>query len=139
MRKGSLLTCLVLVFFVSLCGFTMVSAADDNGVRPGKFIVEPPTLINLGFEWYVDGDANHNAVVKVSYRRKGDNAWKDALPLLRIQNEESIFAFAGAPNGFFVQPKYGNTNNRIDYVEIDGVKFVYMGNQSLNYIRKRKF
>jgi hypothetical protein len=94
----------------------MVSAADDNGVRPGKFVVEPSTLINLGFEWYIEGDANRNAVVQVSYRKKGDTAWKNALPLLRIQNEESIFAFGGAPNGFFAQPKYGNTNNRIDYV-----------------------
>ena len=36
-------------------------AADDaNKVRPGEFIVDHPTLINLGFEWLIEGDANRN-------------------------------------------------------------------------------
>jgi hypothetical protein len=61
-----------------------------NQAKPGEFIVEPPTLICLGFEWYIEGDENHNAVVEVSYREKGEDPWKKALPLLRIQNEESI-------------------------------------------------
>ena len=48
----------------------------------------------LGFEWYIEGDDNHNAIVKVSYRKKGENSWKEALPLLRIQNEECIDSFS---------------------------------------------
>lgn len=72
-----------------------------NEIKPGKFVIEPPTLVSLGFEWYVDGDDNRNATVDVSYRKKGDSAWKKALPLLRIQNEESIFSFL---------------NNSIDYI-----------------------
>ena len=64
-----------------------------NEVKPIKFIIEPPTLICLGFEWYVEGDDNHNATVDVWYREKGKSAWKEALPLLRIQNEESIAKF----------------------------------------------
>ncbi|MEJ2724196.1 MAG: hypothetical protein P8175_06025, partial [Deltaproteobacteria bacterium] len=64
-----------------------------KAVKPEKFVVEHPTLICLGFEWYVSGDANHNATVKVWYRKKGDDVWKKALPLLRIQNEEIINAF----------------------------------------------
>ncbi len=72
-----------------------------NKVEPGRFVIEPPTLIALGFEWYIDGDDNHNATVNISYRKKGDRAWKEALPLLRIQNEESIFKFF---------------NNSIDYI-----------------------
>jgi hypothetical protein len=35
----------------------------------------------------VDGDDNRNAVVAVWYRKKGDPAWKEGLPLLRIGNE----------------------------------------------------
>lgn len=73
----------------------------NNKVKPGKFIIEPPTLISLGFEWYVEGDDNHNASVEVWYRKKGDPFWKEALPLLRIQNEESICKFY---------------NNSIDYI-----------------------
>ncbi|MEJ2723788.1 MAG: hypothetical protein P8175_03915 [Deltaproteobacteria bacterium] len=91
---------------------------DDNSVRPGKFVVEPPTLINLGFEWYIEGDANHNAVVEVSYRKRGDTVWRDALPLLRIQNEQSIYAFppTKVTDDWWTTPSYGATNNRIDYV-----------------------
>jgi hypothetical protein len=59
-------------------------------VKPGKFVVEPPTLISLGFEWYIEGDNNRNAAVNVQYREKGQRAWHKALPMFRIQNEESI-------------------------------------------------
>ena len=72
-----------------------------NSVKSIKFVIEPPTLISLGFEWYIEGDDNHNAEVAVQYRKKGDRNWKKALPLLRIQNEESITKFL---------------NNSIDYV-----------------------
>ncbi|MEO8593967.1 MAG: hypothetical protein ABI759_11660 [Candidatus Solibacter sp.] len=59
-----------------------------NAVTAGEFLVDPPTLINLGFEWMIAGDENRNAAVQVSYRKKGDSQWKQALPLLRLQNEE---------------------------------------------------
>lgn len=52
-----------------------------------EFVTEPPTLISLGFEWRIDGDDNRNAEVAVSYRRKGEQAWKQGLPLLRIGGE----------------------------------------------------
>ncbi len=69
------------------------NVGKENKVKPGEFVIEPPTLICLGFEWYIEGDDNHNATVEVRYRKKGDHDWKKALPLLRIQNEESIFKF----------------------------------------------
>jgi hypothetical protein len=72
-----------------------------NKIKPGKFVIEPPTLTCFGFEWYVEGDDNHNATVEAFYRKKGDRDWKKALSLLRIQNEESIFQFH---------------NNSIDYI-----------------------
>lgn len=59
-------------------------------VKPGAFVIEPPTLISLGFEWYIEGDENRDAAVDVKYRRKGEDSWRKALPLLRVQNEESI-------------------------------------------------
>jgi hypothetical protein len=76
----------VLLFCCLSSGF-IVHAAVKNGVTAGEFIVEPPTLINLGFEWMIDGDDNRNATVEVTYRKKGDRDWKAALPLLRLQNE----------------------------------------------------
>jgi len=32
-----------------------------NGVTPGQFVIEPATLICLGFEWDISGDDNRNA------------------------------------------------------------------------------
>jgi hypothetical protein len=60
----------------------------QNNVQPEKFIIEPPTLENLGFEWYIDGDDNRNATVKVEYRIAGSGEdWKQGMPLLRIGGE----------------------------------------------------
>jgi hypothetical protein len=53
----------------------------------GEFSVEPPTLLSLGFDWKITGDDNRNAAVDVSYRKKGEMAWKKGLPLLRLQHE----------------------------------------------------
>ena len=58
----------------SIAALTFLAAiahAQTNGVTAGELVVEPPTLISLGFEWYVDGDANRNASVAVEYRREG--------------------------------------------------------------------
>ncbi len=59
----------------------------QNSTRPGRFHVEHPTLLNLGFEWAIDGDTNRNAVVEVRFRKAGGGAWRQALPLLRIGGE----------------------------------------------------
>ena len=64
--------------------------AEENKTYSGEFIIEPPTLISLGFEWYIDGDDNRNAGVSVHYRKRGDMGWREALPLLRLQREELI-------------------------------------------------
>src|SRR5580765_4263790 len=66
----------------------IVALAPENRVTAGEFLVDPPTLINLGFEWFINGDDNRNAVIEVRYRKAGETAWKQALPLLRIGGEE---------------------------------------------------
>jgi hypothetical protein len=79
------------------------SRISPDAAVPGELVIEPPTLINLGFEWFIQGDANRNAAVDVAFRRKGDTAWKQALPLLRLQGER-IYAESRidliAPNMF---------------------------------------
>ena len=67
------------------CGANAPS--PDATVTPGELVIEPATLINLGFEWFIQGDANRNARVAVSFRKQGDTAWRQALPLLRLQGE----------------------------------------------------
>ena len=77
-----------------------LQAADKTTAK--EFITEPSTLLSLGFEWRIDGDDNRNATVAVSYRAKGETAWKDGLPLLRIGNErinENALQYI-TPNGF---------------------------------------
>ena len=66
-----------------------VVAAQSAGNRTviGELIVEPPTLINLGFEWLIEGDDNRNASVALAYRKQEEAQWKAALPLLRLQRE----------------------------------------------------
>jgi hypothetical protein len=59
-----------------------------DAVKAGEILIDPPTLINLGFEWVISGDDNRNATVEVSYRRKGAADWKPAMPLLRLQGEQ---------------------------------------------------
>jgi hypothetical protein len=78
----------------------MVALASDNRVTAGEFLIDPPTLINLGFEWFIDGDDNRNASVEVRYRKAGETAWKQALPLLRIGGEE-IYAHTFRPGRWY--------------------------------------
>src|SRR5262249_55355233 len=65
-------------------------AATATRVTPVELFNDPPTLINLGFEWIVDGDDNRNASVDVSYRKVGDATWKKGMPLLRLHHERVI-------------------------------------------------
>src|SRR6266481_10080501 len=85
---------LPLIWTIPLC------AADRMTSK--EFITEPPTLVSLGFEWRIDGDDNRNAIVSVFYRKKGEQVWKEGLPLLRIGNErinENALQYI-TPNGF---------------------------------------
>ncbi len=65
----------------------VVAQSAGNRTIAGELIVEPPTLINLGFEWFIQGDDNRNASVAVAYRKQGAAQWQMALPLLRLQGE----------------------------------------------------
>jgi hypothetical protein len=62
-------------------------AFAQNATTAGRFHVEHPTLLNLGFEWAIEGDANRNAAVAVRYRAAGETQWREALPLVRIGGE----------------------------------------------------
>ena len=60
----------------------------ENSTLAGRFVVEHPTLLNLGFEWAIRGDANRNATVAVRVSRAvGESRWRQALPLVRIGGE----------------------------------------------------
>ena len=73
--------CLAFFFCATPLNERLLAAPGDAIVTPGELFVEHPTLINLGFEWHIDGDANRNATVDVSFRKQGETAWRKAMPL----------------------------------------------------------
>jgi len=75
--------CLLLGFGV-LVASGLASAGPRDAIIPGKVVLEAPTLVCLGVRWYVSGDENANAAVAVSYRAKGEEEWREALPLFRV-------------------------------------------------------
>jgi hypothetical protein len=85
LRLGA--TVLALLGAPAVAQAPQIDARAGNAVVVGELVVEPPTLINLGFEWSIEGDDNRNASVAVSFRERGANAWRDALPLLRLHGE----------------------------------------------------
>ncbi len=72
----------------SLLLLLAASLQAQNAVTAGRFHVEHPTLLNLGFEWPISGDANRNATVDVQFRKVGDSAWRPAMPLVRMGGEK---------------------------------------------------
>ena len=83
MRFKALIVIPALFFIQMSCS----TAGGPNSTVSGEFWVEPPTLTSLGFDWGISGDDNRNARVEVSYRKKGEQEWRDALPLFRLHHE----------------------------------------------------
>ncbi|MEP7267734.1 MAG: hypothetical protein ABI844_08905 [Saprospiraceae bacterium] len=82
-----------LFFVITISGLIFQSSFSTiipsfNRTKTNNFIVEPPTLVCAGFEWYISGDQNRNAHVEVKYRKKGADQWLEAMPLLRIGGEK---------------------------------------------------
>src|ERR1700680_3620016 len=63
------------------------TTSAQTATASGEFTVEPATLLSLGFDWRISGDDNRNAHVDVTFRKKGEQAWRAGLPLLRLQRE----------------------------------------------------
>lgn len=104
MRLVMWLAAVAAVWSGTLATGRAAAAGNQVKVRPGELVIDPPTLINLGFEWVIDGDDNRNASVDVFYRKEGSRVWKPALPLLRLQGEriyqgEGVFDVV-SPNMF---------------------------------------
>jgi hypothetical protein len=55
----------------------------QDATAPGE-VRSYSTPTSIGFEWDIEGDANHSGVCKVKYRAAGGSDWRDALPLFRV-------------------------------------------------------
>lgn len=109
-------------------GFAAQTAQAADVAAAGDLVVEPPTLIALGFEWYVDGDDNRNASAQIEYRRSGEREWRRGLPLLRVQRERVVYGETldyTAPNMFagslFDLDENGEYEVRLTLEDPDGV------------------
>jgi hypothetical protein len=60
------------------------AGAQQDAARAGELILERPTILSLGFEWRIEGDANGNATGHVQYRPVGTTTWRTALPMMRL-------------------------------------------------------
>lgn len=92
-----------ILFLFLLLALKFVNAQTFNQVIPGELVIEPATLISLGFEWYMDGDDNRNAVVEIQYRETGEADWSAGLPMLRLSGERTFLEGSidyTAPNMF---------------------------------------
>jgi hypothetical protein len=68
------------VFCTALLGFSLAIA--DPAV-PGQ-IRSYSTIKSIGIEWDITGDTNLDATCSVQYRRQGETAWKNFVPLFRV-------------------------------------------------------
>jgi len=87
MRKLSELNQLMKICFIVL-GYIFIAAAStlaQDAVTAGQLEAELPTLHFLGYRWFISGDDNGNANVAVSYRKAGEDAWLEAMPLRRVE------------------------------------------------------
>ena len=85
--KPTLLTLFVLPLLLATSLPAQDASSTDDATEAGRFHVQRPTLLNLGFEWAIAGDANRNATVKIQFRKVGDADWREGLPLTRIGGE----------------------------------------------------
>lgn len=63
--------------------FTLHLQATDSTL-PGEVTTPFPTITNLAVEWRIEDDDNLNATCELKYRKDGETAWMDGMPLRRV-------------------------------------------------------
>ncbi len=84
MRSAPGLRSLAVVVGVTIFAVVPLWAGDVSVA--GDLEAELPTLHCLGFRWFVAGDDNHDAAVAVNYREVGEERWRQAMPLFRVES-----------------------------------------------------
>ncbi len=77
-------------FIFALLCILLLNAAPamaGNEIVPGELDIDPPTLIGLGFEWWVEGDDNNNASLVVDFRKPGQTDWLPALEPMYFESK----------------------------------------------------
>jgi hypothetical protein len=90
-----------LLYILLLQLFVFFPAIAQNNSIPGAITTPYPTVINLAFEWLIEGDDNMNGVVTVLFRERGNNEWQEGMPLFRVPEGQNI--------GFFWKNKHSGS------------------------------
>jgi hypothetical protein len=56
----------------------------QKATTPGAISTPYPTITCLAVEWLITGDDDEDATVAVAYRAKGETAWREGFPLVRV-------------------------------------------------------
>jgi hypothetical protein len=67
----------------TFCTAATVAAQNDTSIVDQK--LDRPTLLSLGVQVLVAGDANRNATISVRYKPQGTSEWLDGLPLFHVR------------------------------------------------------
>lgn len=59
-------------------------AVAGKASQAGKVVIEEPTFVCLGLEWWVTGDDNADATVGVRYRKAGETEWREGMDLFHV-------------------------------------------------------
>ncbi|MFC2076478.1 right-handed parallel beta-helix repeat-containing protein [candidate division KSB1 bacterium] len=78
------------VFTAAFILLIAASVLAGNATVPGELSTPYPTIINLGILWKIQGDDDLDGRVDVRYRRVGESAWKNAMPLRRVPAGKSV-------------------------------------------------
>jgi hypothetical protein len=65
-------------------------APPVNAITAAAPVLQHPTLLCLGVQWFVEGDDNRNATAAVAFRARGAEPWREGMPLLRIRGETAM-------------------------------------------------
>jgi hypothetical protein len=82
--KKSYLQIFLCLFIHGLLMLAGVHCYAQDKTIPGEVQTPYPTIINLAIEWFIEGDDNQNGKVSLKFREKGEQAWKEGMPLRRI-------------------------------------------------------
>ena len=60
------------------------TAWAGSAAEAGSLVEELPTLRCLGVRWWIGGDDNANAAVRVAWRKAGQAAWRRGMDLFAV-------------------------------------------------------
>lgn len=84
----------VAVMVITVFSTIQSEALAGDSTLPGT-LTSHSTLQSIGFQWDITGDDNHNGRCDVYYRISGAVAWKEFIPLFRVDHD-GVNAFAGS-------------------------------------------